>query len=479
MPPCSSPVVNVVWPWPGVSPNPDRGVYKIQVSNVFGVQQSTRCLPYNASVAVLAVELNRLSLISSRGGVTIRQYGNQSDASYAYGYTYHIELDAVSTDLLETGGPLSAAIACYGQQCGDCYATEVEFEPDFSPYCLKGANFSTSNPNTCVIPPTISIAPLSSLSFCNYTGRGSLSFSSSRHRLPPVTSGTISISDGIGVAAADRVNWHRLQVVHRGKIVFAGTGWEGWETSYLLYAATWTREREFVGDLLSAPRTHATITSLTVQDNATFVTSCPNSTFAVTAVVWNGGMIGGLGQMTIQTSFDLSGATKFLSYGMQLVLASTSTSLWDIGDVYLGNGANITVFGQWIIASTATNPITIFQAPPDSLSFSDSSTGSTSRFAETSGRSWGSYYSQGLVGNPELLSGWYLNPLCGEFCLTNSQMTFSGSGILQTRPQSSIFFYLPLNMIEQSVINVGDNGAFSLQDGGTLGNEVFVNIFPG
>lgn len=464
-----SSVVNVVWPWKGQRPNSALGVYKIAISDVRGLRQITQCLPYNLSAIQMASALNALPLIAARGGVTVRRYGNQSDVASSYGFTYRIEVDAVSTALF-AAGRLTAAIQCYGMQCGDCYETEVAFEPAHAPYCLTGANFSTTNPNTCVMTPSLSVTALSVQSYCNYTGKGTLELTSSRHRLPPITTSTIAVSSGIGVVAADVVEWSKFQGVSEGILVVAGAGWEGWQSSSLLYAPSWTLDRGLVSVLLQAPTCVISITTFTVQDNAAVLTSAPSSNFTVQSLQWAGGVIGGLGTTSVQSSLVMSGASKFLSYGMHLVLAASASADWGQGNFYLGNGANVTVLGDWRISNYGAK-ITVYQAPQSA------DAALLNPFEDTQGRSWGSYYSDALTS--ELRPGWYLNPLCGDYCLTSSQMTFGGKGNLSTSTSANVSFYLPLNMIDESTIKVGDYADVSLHNGGTLGNEVVVDLSPG
>lgn len=479
---CSSPVIGIVWPWKTPEPqNTQKGIYKIAVSDSRGNQQITHCLPYNTSIEDMTNALDALPLVQSYGGVTVRRYGNQSELLYRYGYHYHIEFDAVSTAKF-ANGHLSAAIHCYGPQCGDCYATEVTHPIGYSDWCLHNANFSLINPDSCVIPPVLGIRQISQLSYFSVAGsHGQLTLVNSRHRLPPILPvGQLSIlNDGIGVVAADVIDWHAYRGADNSMLVVTGTSWESWESSYLLYAPAWTLLRGYAEELLSVPTATMTLYHLAVGDNSSFLTSSPDSSFLVTSCEWNGGVMGGLGTMTITESFDLHDeSNKYLSFGMQVIVAATAAANWTSGDLYLGNGANISVLGYWYISnsqqgSANPQPITIYQAPMFSFDVEYSNP-----FEGTGGRSWGNYFSARLL-DPEIQPGWYLNPLCGDLCLTFSQMSFEGSGILETLIATNISFHLPLNMIDDSAMNVGNAGQVSLNNGGILGNDVVVDLSPG
>ena len=65
------------------------GVYRIGVSSKTTVQQ-TQCISYNATAAAIAAALDSLSLISSRGGVTVRGVGDPDSPLFAFGYKYRI-----------------------------------------------------------------------------------------------------------------------------------------------------------------------------------------------------------------------------------------------------------------------------------------------------------------------------------------------------------------------------------------------------
>jgi hypothetical protein len=431
----------------------------------------------------MTTALNALSLVQNYGGVTVRRIGNQTDSLFAYGFTYHIEFDSVTTAMFSKG-PLTLDVYCYGRFCpggGTCSQTEVLFPPRHSHYCQRHQNYSLTNADTCVIDPTRSMKRLSTLSYFNITGAsGVLKLTNSRHRLPPIIpSATLSISsNGVGIVAADVIAWKEYIGSENSMLVMTGTSWLSWEASYLLYAPSWTILRSYSNELLHVPTTQVSLSSLVVKDSSSFMTASPLAQFTVTDCAWNGGVIGGLGTVRIMKSLAIHDrSNKYLSYGMQLILDAQASANWTTGDLYLGNGANISVLGNWAISnqqlssSSATSvPITIYQSPMTEVA--------ANPLAGTQGRSFGSYYS-GQITNPELQSGWYLNPLCGIYCLTYSQMTFTGKGILQVVRSSNIRFYLPLNMISQSRIDVGLNAIIALNDGGILGNDVIVNLSPG
>jgi hypothetical protein len=493
--------MGAVWPWKNHSfiLDPEsshsfssplkNGVYKIAITDALGHRQLTQCLPYNTTIDQMTLALNSLSLVRQRGGVTVRNYGNQDSSLFSYGFTYHIEMDSVSTNQFQFG-PLIPSIACYGKDClkvsgsnEACYETEVIIPLQHSHYCIHDSDFSLSHSNTCVIPPVLSVSPLSSLSYCNYTGDGILQFIDSRHRLPPITDGTVSLAaNAVGILAADTIYWNTYQGYDNSHLIITGTGWKGWESSYLLYSPSWKLERGYSSELLAASFSSKMIlNSFSIQDSSSFLIAAPNSTLIIEQTSrWNGGTIGGLGTMLINKGITLKGIEKFLSYGLQLIIAKTAIVDWSIGDLYLGNGANITVFGKWIISSTSS-AIAIHQAPFPLINTSPSElipdTLDSLLNEVTTDRSGQSYYSTSL--SSELQSGWYLNPLCGKYCLTLSQMVFDGRSNLTTIGNSQIIFNLPLNMIGDNKVNIGKHAEMSLHNGGILGNDVIVDLSDG
>lgn len=65
------------------------GVYRLGVSSQSTVQR-TICISYDATASKIAEVLDSLSLISSRGRVTVRRVGDPDSPLYAFGYKHRI-----------------------------------------------------------------------------------------------------------------------------------------------------------------------------------------------------------------------------------------------------------------------------------------------------------------------------------------------------------------------------------------------------
>ncbi len=399
----------------------------------------------------------------------MRRYGSQTDANFGFGFTYRIELDSISTKDFSKR-PLIVDLHCYGSSCGDCADTKVEYPPGFSDSCPRPSKYSVTDTNVCIIPPNIIVSRLTRQSFMSIVGKGSVEVSGSKHRLPPRSPGVISVISGIGVVSADQVAWNTLSASGDGKVILAGTSWTGWDSSYLLYLPSWTYQREYSDRILHAPPCNLRTIFFNVKEKAMVLASGPNSVMITNSSVWGGGVIGGIATFTVTKNMTLNGENKFLKYGMVLSIAATCTSSWFMGNISLSNGANISVLGIWLVHNpNSIQPVTI--GAEASLSSNDSwSSVDYPRIAD--GRSWSGYYDSNL--SPIIRKGWYLNSICGEFCLTRSDITFSGK--FQCDKDSSVQFLLPLNMIGSSRMTVLDHAVVILISGGILGNDMIVDL---
>ena len=255
-----------------------KGVYRLKVtSNIPGTQAATDtvCIPYNATAQQLTDILNSIPAIKVRGGATIRRYGDQNNPRYSFGYTYRIQMDAPPSNLM-TYGPLGISFSCYGQSC-NCAQTKVpllDFQNNTE--CVRYNNFSRVDPHSCILPPIITSTRISSLSYLLTSGLGTISLYGGIHRLPYISSVTIATDFiAIGIVSADSIDWIGFSCRGNSKLIIAGTGWLGWDSSYLLYSPDWVYRRGFSTALDIAPSFTMKSSNFYISEFGNVLSSCP------------------------------------------------------------------------------------------------------------------------------------------------------------------------------------------------------------
>lgn len=455
-----------------------RGVYRlsVSVSNRGGATtQRTRCIPYNATESEMKDALDALSLVSSRGGSTVRQYGSHLDGRFQFGYTYRIEVDSPETTHFDLG-PLTLAFDCYGRDssCGCADTKVVSMASTGMPLCPLGYQFSLIDPSACVIPPLIATSRLSQLSYMKSYGAGFIQVIAGVHRFPPRSScQIIVVEEGIAVVAADRIDWIDMQIRGSARLIAAGTGWASWESSYLLYAPDWTQRRGLNSMLDAAPGFNMQVGSVLIQDKGSVLSSCPSSNMTWSSAVWSGGIIGGRSTVFIEDSLTADGEGKQLRYGLLLFIQSSATMTWTSGNLSFADGADIIIEGTVVIDTSETGT-RVFAGMAQLLKAPSGDAVAEYLLRQAPGRSWHSYYGDELV--PELRGGWYRNPLCGPRCLRTNHFIVKGIGNVIINSKSKVTFSLPLDLIDESKLLIDKQVDINLASGGICGNRVNIQI---
>lgn len=455
---------------------PTAGVYRLQISDRWGNKPNiTQCIPYHASTAVLKAMLDELPLVSERGGVTVRRYGNGSDWSFIYGYTYRIEMDAVPTAFFAYA-PLDLTVQCEGPAayCGCAQTVVPLMDATGQPLCstVSGiSHISRTSASSCVIPPNITTSRISTLSYIRLTGHGSLQLSNGVHRLPPICSVTITSSFGNGIVAADIISWHSMESTGRGALTLAGTGWNGWDNAIMLFLPAWADGRGMVKELNSAAPFNMHANEGTVSGLGALYTVCPNSNMTFGTFTWAGGILGGRAHLYITDRMLATGTNKALWYGLTLFIDASATLEWRRGNISLSNGADIIIEGNFIINTTDGRQ---FIGEAQLLSVPSGDVNAYSLLAMQPATQWHGYFDDHLP--TELRGGWYQNPLCGDQCLVTNQILVREMGAVMCLPHSDVTFSVPLNLLGSSVFTMSENSYINLASGGICGNQVVMDI---
>lgn len=458
------------------------GVYRLTVANLAAspaVSVTSDCIPYNASAAHLKEILDRLSLVSARGGVTVRRYGNESSIRYSYGYTYRIEMDAPPTTAFAQGS-LDVTLNCYGGTGGNCNCAETKvtlLDGTGVEQCPLTGNYSNVDPNTCVLPPTIVLNKLSTLSYMETAGSGSVVVSGGLHRLPPVSNVVIATqSTGTGVVAADDISWEGLRSQDDGRLVLAGTGWTAWDSSFLLYAPEWTYGRRILSKLDYAPQFNMFANTFFVDGLGHVLASCPGSNLTVVRGEWAGGVIGGRFNVFVTERIDATTAGKSLRYGVSMTVGSAGVLHWTSGNISLVDASKITVLGSYLVDSA--NSAEVFIGESHLLTQpADVAATKSVLLEQLPGRSWNGYFEPHLP--KELWGGWYRNPLCGSQCLGWSQLNIDGAGFVTVTTGSNATFFLPINLLGLSSLTIQPQVRVTIESGGICGDGVIIDISSG
>jgi hypothetical protein len=473
-----------------------RGVYRLLLSSSdSSSSEVTDCIPYNASANALAAILDRLSLVSQRGGSTVRLM-TEGDSRFNFGYNYRIEFDG--PDLIDypagqgTGaGAVSLSLSCIGiLDCG-CAQTKVSLlDPFGQPACPLSGNSSRIDSSACAIPPSISLSRISAIGYTNFTGHGKVRLTAGVHRLPAALSEVDLevIGTAKGTTGSDVITWRNLSLAELGQAIFTGKGWEGWDSSVLIFSPFDTRGR---GEdrLNTAPSFTLSMASVAIAGGASLLTAGPGSALHWTNLLWEGGIIGGRSTIFISDSVIATGSHKSLRYSCTLhLLSSPSPSpspspssssspspspasfRWLSGNLSLHNGAQVIIESLMTVEVTGTTQFFGFaelMSLPSSAPFPfllDSEPPLNSNF----------YFDDQL---PRYLrDGSYVNPLCGDNCLTPVSLTFQGAAQLIALPLTNSTFLAPISFLDQTTLEVQPSARLTAQSGGGCGNEVFIEI---
>jgi len=455
------------------------GVYRLVISDYILKNSAlvhrvniTDCIPYNATAEGLATYLSALPIVQSRGGVTVRRYGNALDKLFNYGFTFRIDFDA-PTDKFFDSGPLTLNVFCYGISplcgCADVKVTLSDASNMLDCPLRLNARSSGVNPLACVIPPNITVNRITTLSYAQTSGSGNISIVGGVHRLPPRLQVPISIIGGRGIVAADIIVWPALTALGVGTFVFAGTSWWSWDSANALFMAEWEYRRGFVIELSRVPAFNMKLDSFLIGEAGSVFSASPSSNMTWGSGYWTGGSIGGRMTIFVQQSMTMSGSNKALRYACTMWFNDTATLTWTGGNVSLGDGANIILEGIFLVNIVGTR-----QYFGEALLLSSDNPNDQLLLSRQQGRNWHGYFDMSLPA--ELRGGWYENPLCGDKCLDTDQFTVRKNGQVIAIAEARASFFIPLNLIGSTTVKVSTNGHVELASGGICGNDVVVTM---
>jgi len=451
------------------------GVYRLSVvgTGVFKYENVTKCIDYHASADDLQAILEQLYSIKKRGGVTVRRYGDGSDPRFNFGYTHRVEIDASSTSNFAVGA-LTISLKCVGIANCYCARTKVAMQDGTGQMmCPRGTNSSGVESSKCVIDPTIAVTRISTLSYTKTKGLGQIALTGGVHRLPPISNILISCSAGSGIVAADVISWTSFAANKVGRFVFTSTGWSSWDSALVLFLPPWAEGRGLLSVLDYTPAFVMSATSFSINDQASVVTASPKSTMTWQTGTWGGGTIGGRSTVFVTSKISAQSAkSKALKYGVTLFINSTATFEWYKGNISFSDGAYMIVEGAMNVKTVEQQKQYFGQA--QLLRSND--TNSTILDLQ-SGSQWHGYYDNTLAA--ELRYGWYRNPLCGDVCLRTNQVYIRKTGSVKFDDNSNCVFTVPVNLVGTNIMSVGNSSFIDLQSGGTLGNNVVVNVNRG
>ena len=452
----------------------ERGVYKLafyKTSESINEAEVTECIPYHASAISVSRYVNDLTIVQERGGATVRRQG-EGDDRFHFGYDYRIELDAPDSSMvLSPEGQVTLEVYCVGiLDCG-CAQTKVSaFDPSGQFSCPSVGNSSVVDSDACAIAPDISVMRISQLSYTGTAGGGEMILSGGMHKLPsdsPLIIG--SDNTGRGIVAQDVITWRGVVAEGSGSLIFTGKGWEGWDSSILIFSPANTKGR---GDyaLNFAPPFNMTASIFRINDIGAVYTAGPGSEVTWGKGVWHGGIIGGRSTFFITESMILSGTGKSLRYACRLHILESGILQWTNGNVSLSDGANVVVDGKFLIDVYNVRQYFGF-SPLLSMPFS----APYQNLLDVEPPLNDVFYFDDQLPD-DLRGGLYPNPLCGENCLTPSTITVQKNGTIIASKYCNVTFVAPLDLEGNSRLELQNNGYVNAQSGGGCGNKVFLEI---
>lgn len=450
------------------------GVYRIATrltssATAGAAAEVSACIPYNATSEQLrSILVSGSSLIRARGGLTVRRYGN-GHAMFNFGYRYRVEVDANPTASF-TAGSLSISLHCTGINSCGCAQTKVPLRDEFGlPTCLLSGNSSRSDPNACVIPPSVVVSRVSELSYIQTSGAGSVVVDGGVHRLPPIGGVDLGSRSGKAIVAADVVTWSSVSAVGRGTVLVVGTGWHGWDSADVLYD-TDEEEGRGLNRLNTAPPCKLYSKSFRVSGGGAVLTAGPGTHMTWGSGVWMGGTLGGRGVLHVNQSMIANEGPKALKYAITLNIVPGARLVWTGGNLSLSNGADIVVEGSFIVnISTADGFIGQAQLMRLSGSANNSALLDSLENADFNG-----YFDD--VRAAEVRKAWYINPACGAECYDDSHIILKGHSTFIVQNNSKATFVSPLDLKEHNKFFVNRGGELNLNAGGICGNDVVMEV---
>lgn len=454
------------------------GVYRLQVTDVSGNTQVTHCISYNATADELAYKLNSLNIISSRGGVTVRRYGD-GGSHYRFGYKHRIELDAIKSSLIDQGR-VSIDVNCISTGastyvgCG-CGVTKVPLiDKAGTPNCPRVGNSSNIDPTACAFPPTITVTRVTSLNYLRTSSGngGGIAITNGTHRLPFIINTKISIQGNtVAVIAADTSSIANLWISAYGTLVVGGVGWPGYDSAFLLYEPVWTTRRG-LASLNSAPAFALTISTYNLSDYSNLLCAGTGATVSLGTGSWSGGSIGGRATLSVSGVLTSTGSMRVLRYAATLVILSGSQLTWLSGDIGLSDGAQVVLAGSLIIGTVSNyfGNTSLIRMHRRSYSADEI----TYLLPVSSGRNWHGYFD--LTLPRELRTGWYLEPLCGSACLIISEITVLTTGTVTVNSESKTFFIAPVKLMGAAQLIINSQSSATIESGGICDVQAVVTV---
>jgi len=450
-----------------------RGVYRIGVyysSSTVSDGDISACIPYHASASEVRSILDSLPLVQELGGVTVRRYG-EADDRFHYGYDYRIELDAPNGEHFLSEAGVTMELYCVGIiDCG-CAQTKVSyFDPSGQTACDLHGNSSMIDTAACALPPTIVMSRMSALDYTETTGEGELILSSGSHRLPadsPLIIG--SVGTGKGTVGADVITWNGVVAQGSGTLIFTGKGWEGWDSSILIFSPFNTKGRG-ASELNNAPGFTMSAVFYRISDIGSVLTAGPGSNLTWDQGTWDGGIIGGRSTLYITRNLTASGTGKSLRYACTLHILEAAVFDWQTGNVSLHNGAQVIVDGTFWV-----NVFNIRQYFGFAELLSMPADAPYQKLLESEPPFNEVFYFDDQVAD-YLRDGSYINPLCGEKCMSPAIITVQNNGTIVASENCNATFVAPINLEGSSRLQLGEEGYLNAQSGGSCGNLVFMEV---
>lgn len=281
-----------------------------------------------------------------------------------------------------------------------------------------------------------------------------------------------SLSTSMFVFVLDIIRWYGFRAGGVGSLIFSGRGWSGWDSTYLLYAPVWTEKRAILTVLNRAPAFDMSAEYFLLDGVGTVLSSCPHSNLTWNTGTWNGGIIGGRSVVLLTGTLWANGPGKSLRYGMTLFVTDQAQLIWSTGNISLADGADIIIEGSLVVYG---NESAVFIGQAQLLD-ADTEIG-LGLLDMAVARNWHDYFDQNLPA--ELKYGWYQNPLCGDQCLVTNELRIQANGTIETVSSTVLTLSVPLNLVGNSRLNIGESVLITLASGGICGNEVVIDIGPG
>lgn len=415
--------------------------------------------------------LSQIEIVQKAGGITVRRTGS-GDYRYNYGYTYRFDFDSPSTqDIVSGYGNLNLMVYCVGTVNCSCAQTVVKNIDNSGQAVCPLTGFSAHlSFDSCAIDHSTFVTQKGSLGYTKTSGEGSFLATGGMHRLPPVTDIWIGCSGkGRGTVNADVIDWKGFMIGGYGKIIFAGAGWEGWDSSVLIFSSQTTKGRG--NDALNyAPSFSMTAEYFLIEDIGEMLTAGPKSNLTWGSGIWNGGIIGGRSTVYISQNISLTGGGKSLRYACTLFINENATMNWSSGNISLSNGAKVIMEGDFYInvvgeeqyfgySAILSMP---YEAPYQNLLEIEPALNKLEYFDDSLAQ--------------VLRKGFYINPLCGDLCLVTPTITSRKKSKVNAISFCNATIASPLNFEDYSYLQLNQGGYLRMHSGGGCGNDVILEI---